>query len=218
MVIEPTSGLCNYLRVVFSYYSYCIKNNETLVVIWLKTSACPGYFLDYFKPLDNVIFEKNNDKNYKIDYKGSSCLENFFPIYEKLVLLEDLKLVIKNKQELLGNYIAIHVRRTDHIKLAKLRNSYTDDSEFFEFIDKKRGNNNIYVATDNEETYNLLKCKYMEYIKFDYHTTVDALRKTSLKDAIIDLFMCVDSSEFMGSGWSSFSDTIKEIRKLKIKK
>ena len=47
-VIHPRGGLCNYLRVVFSYYIKARKLNQELVVIWKITSECNGFFLDYF--------------------------------------------------------------------------------------------------------------------------------------------------------------------------
>lgn len=36
ITIKPTGGLCNYLRVLFSYYEYARKNNLKLNVIWKK--------------------------------------------------------------------------------------------------------------------------------------------------------------------------------------
>ena len=67
--------------------------------------------------------------------------------------------------------------------------------------------------SSNEITYNKFKTKYKNRIKFDYHeTNNNRLRKTSLKDSIIDIYMCIYSDDFMGSGWSSFSDLINACR------
>jgi len=113
------------------------------------------------------------------------------------------------------NYISVHIRRTDHIQLAKYNNRYTDDEEFINFLDKSDNNKNIYIATDNKITYNKFKKKYQNRIKIDYHkTNNNSLRKTSLQDAIIDIYICVYSDDFMGSGWSSFSRVIKSLRML----
>jgi hypothetical protein len=99
--------------------------------------------------------------------------------------------------------------------LAKKNNRYTTDDEFIDFLDKSDNNKNIYIASDNEITYNKFKKKYQNRIKFDYHkTNKSAIRQTSLQDAIIDIYMCVYSDDFMGSGWSSFSDLIKMLRML----
>ena len=40
----PTGGLCNYLRVIFSYYEYAKTINCKLIVVWKKTNACNGFF------------------------------------------------------------------------------------------------------------------------------------------------------------------------------
>jgi len=214
ITIQPTEGLCNYLRVIFSNYEYTRKNNLELNVIWIKTNACPGYFLDYFEPIPHVSFTKDINKYVKIDYKGYSRRKNFKPKYDKLKLKPYLKKIIFDKLDILNkNYISVHIRRTDHIRLAKKNKRYTDDEEFINFIDKSY--KDIYIATDNKITYYKFKKKYPNRIKFDYHkTTNNSLRKTSLQDSIIDIYMCVYSDDFMGSGWSSFSGLIKALRML----
>ena len=216
ITIQPTGGLCNYLRVIFSYYEYTRKNNLELNIIWIETNKCPGYFLDYFEPIPHVSFKKYIDKNVKIDYKGCYVMENFKPKYDKLKLKSHIEKIVFDKLDILNkNYISVHIRRTDHIELAKEKNFYTNDEEFIDFLDKSDNNKNIYIATDNEITYNKFKKKYQNRIKFDYHKTVeDALRQTSLQDAIIDIYMCVYSDDFKGSGWSSFSGLIKSLRRL----
>ena len=44
------------------------------------------------------------------------------------------------------------------------------------------------------------------------------LRKTSMKDAVIDLFTCVHADKFMGSDWSSYSGLINNLRKTRLTK
>ena len=215
ITILPIGGLSNYLRVLFSYYEYCQYNNLKLTVIWIKTSACPGYFLDYFEPIPDVTFKYNNDENVKINYRGCQPRQNNHKLnYDKLKLKPYIEKIIFDKLEILNkNYISVHIRRTDHIGIAKSNNRYTDDDEFINFLDKSDNRKNIYIATDNEITYNKFKKKYPKRIKFDYHkTNNNAMRKTSLEDAIIDMYMCVYSNDFMGSDYSSFSDIINRLR------
>ena len=216
ITIKPTGGLCNYLRVIFSYYEYARSINSELNVIWIKSNDCPGYFLDHFEPIPHVNFKNHIEKDVKIDYQGCSQNTNFQPKYDKLKLKPYLEKIVFDKLDILNkNYISVHIRRTDHITLAKHNNCYTDDEEFINFIDKSDNNKNIYIATDNEITYNNFKTKYPNRIKFDYHKiNNNSLRKTSLQDAIIDIYMCVYSDDFMGSGWSSFSVLIKKLRML----
>ena len=216
ITIYPTGGLCNYLRVIFSYYEYAKSINSKLNVIWIKTDACPGYFLDYFEPIQNINFINKVKTSIKIDYKGCGTNKKFEPNYDKLKLKSYLKKIVFDKLDILNkNYISVHIRRTDHINLAKKFNCYTSDEEFINFIDKTDNNKNIYIATDNEITYNKFKTKYKNRIKFNYHkTNNNSLRKTSLQDAIIDIYMCVYSNDFMGTKYSSFSNLIKELRML----
>ncbi len=216
ITIIPEDGLCNYLRVVFSYYKYTRENNLKLNVIWIKTDSCPGYFLDYFEDIPDANFKKNIDKDVKIDYKGCYIMKNYQPNYDKLKLKSHIKKIIFDKLDTLNrNYISVHIRRTDHISGAKNNNSYTEDEDFINFLNKYDNNKNIYIATDNEITYNKFKKIYQNRIKLDYHkTNNNSLRKTSLQDAIIDIYMCVYSEEFYGSGWSSFSTLIKMLRML----
>lgn len=119
IIIKPRGGLCNYLRVIFSFYNYANSKNLLLIVIWKKTGMCNGFFLDYFKPIENIIFlRKNNGK--KIFYQGNCGYPGFKPDYNKLELLPYFQKIINKKKDLLeNNYIAVHIRRTDHIKLAK---------------------------------------------------------------------------------------------------
>jgi len=124
-----------------------------------------------------------------------------------------MKQLLKARINILeNNYISVHIRRTDHISLANLKNTYSNDNHFINFIDKFT-DKNIYIATDNKNTYDLFKTKYSKLVKLDYHQTIsNSYRHTALKDAIIDIYMCAFSSNFMGSGYSSFSDFINVIR------
>jgi hypothetical protein len=224
IVVKPIGGLCNKLRVTFSYYLLAKSQNKKLYVIWNIGSDCLGFFLDYFEPIQDIIFEKNNIKNLKIDYSGCEILKEYPPNYKELIVLPSLKLKIQNIiNSLDNNYIAVHIRRTDHITLAKKNNSYTTDEDFFNFIDKEKENKNLYIATDNKDTYDLFSNKYKDIVKIPYHNTnkntnknisaSNTLRQTTLEDSIIDIYVCVNSSNFKGSGWSSFSNLIYTLRK-----
>ena len=48
IVIVPNGGLCNRLRVIFSYYNYAISNNETLTVIWYENTDIADESFKFF--------------------------------------------------------------------------------------------------------------------------------------------------------------------------
>lgn len=213
--IHPIGGLCNRLRVVFSFYKIAKQQNKTLHVIWIIGNDCIGYFLDHFEPIDGIIFEYNNTY-VNIEYHGCEPHPNYPPSYEPLKLLPHLSEKINNRIYLLKhNYIALHIRRTDHTDLAKSQNAYTTDDDFFNFINKYN-HKNLYIATDNKDTYDMFVSRYPNLIKFSYHNQVtnqlNHFRQTTLEDSIIDLYMCVYAAKFKGSGWSSYSEMIDVLR------
>lgn len=227
IVIKPNGGLCNKLRVVFSYYYKAMDENKKLKIIWQESIDCPGLFLNYFKPIENIIFDNNTNINYA-NYYGTcytTCYEtdiskyNIDNIYEKLILQDFMKKRVENKLKSLGsNFIAVHIRRTDHINPAKKKNNYTTDEEFINFIEKYN-TYNLYLATDNQDTQLKFYNKYKNRIKgITFIQKKDnVLRQTSLEAAIIDIFTCSHAKFFLGSGCSSFSTTINRLIKLRNK-
>ena len=144
--------------MLFSYYEYAKSINSELTVIWIKTEACPGYFLDYFEPIPNVHFTHQIPKNADVNYRGCYVRSGFNPNYKHLKLKADLEKIIHEKMsELNINYISLHIRRTDHVWVAKRRKCFTDDAEFEKFIQDSDPNKYIYIATDNAETYDKFK-------------------------------------------------------------
>lgn len=217
-VIMPIGGICNYLRVLFSYYKYCQSINKHLICIWRVTSHCPGFFLNYFEPLKNATIIPINN-NYKVDYEGVDChsnydSENMF-IYDELKLRPEMNAEVNNIILKLSNdYTAVHLRRTDHIPLAIRRGEYILESEFIDFC-KEEPHSMIYIATDNNITQdafqNIFKEKLYFYNKISADKYTD-MRFTDLKHSIIDLYVCIEANSFMGTPLSSFSDTIIQFR------
>ena len=223
-VLKVTGGLCNRLRFVFSHYVLALERQEEMVVIWPVMNECPGYFEDYFQPVPGITFYRSNTKNYKIACCSGSQVCN--PDYSKLQLQPHMIDIINhNRNQLQNNYIAIHVRRTDHSGFAKSKNKFTTDEEFVEFInDNKNKHSGLFVATDNKNSYVYFTSTFNEMnalndrgniFKEEVASIWTRIRNTSLKDSIIDLYMCVYANVFKGSGWSSYSETIRLLRKLR---
>ena len=215
MIIEPTGGLGNYMRTIFSYYAKCKKLNEKLIVIWKVTDETNGYFLDYFEEVDGIEFLRTNDKKLKVNYRGCFMAPGFQPDYSVLKLKPNMKEKLdKIRRELGPKYISVHIRRTDHIQLAKRHNAFTPDEEFIKFI-KLNPDYPLYLATDNLETQLQFKELFPEQIKsMAIIEDKRERRKTSLEQAILDVYLCAYSIKFRRSAYSSFTNLIEKIRVL----
>lgn len=227
IIIKPINGLCNKLQVIFTFLKIIKNENKKLIVLWIEDEHCPGFYLDYFEELENVTFIQNPTdeelKKYKIDYKGygwggkfrnkilmADFNRNYYDLKLKPYMLEKLK---KNIEMLENDYVACHIRRTDHSSLANENNAYTSDKEFYDYIDNSKAKN-VYIATDNRKTQDMMLSKYPAKVKvMKLIDESHELRQTTLEDSIIDLFSCVYAKEFKGCNWSSFSSTIEIIRR-----
>jgi len=218
VIIKTQAGLCNRLRVVLSYLEYAKSINKKLRVYWMKDRFCNGNFLDYFEPIPDVeiVHEKTNDPIFgkglflcHPDFMNESTLR-----WQLLIPKQHIRKKINYKiNTLCNNFIAVHIRRTDHIHDAINANRYVNDESFIEWIYQNINGKNLYVATDNMNTHlkfkrifkNKLVCK---------PPTMEAQnwRCSSLDDAIIDLFVCAQSKAFMGTKGSSFSSTIEALK------
>ena len=239
IIINNKCGLCNRLRFILQFFKILkIKNkldDKLIYIIWPTDEMCNGYYLDYFQNIqNNIIFIKNEKelKNYidpkkikkikKIDYinhrfilkeKNKDYLQyKFFKIKEELY--HKIRKIIHKMN---NKFIAIHVRRTDldnHLlgfRKKKFKDR-TSDEDFFKFIEKYK-RYNLYIATDNYNTQKLFISKFNDRIKYiKIISNIKTRRKTSLEDAVIDLFLCSCSYKFKGTFFSSFSDFIKLMR------
>jgi len=219
-VLETEAGLCNRLRVLFSYALHARSLQTRMLVYWTPDSACNGFFLDYFEPLPHVLFKKDKPRDVQPHYRGFWWHPDYDPykmfIYHGLQLNPSMKQKLRDLINRMGDpsqMIAVHVRRTDHTEDAKHHKLYTTDAMFFQFIDQ-HPDKNVYLATDNITTQTKYLEKYgADRIRFQSPISPSVQqRHTTLEDAILDLFFCTLVHDFKGSGWSSFSDTIMQLR------
>ena len=150
MVIEPLYGLCNRLRVVFSWHKYAKARGESLVVVWKPTNSCNGYFLDCFQPVENITFVD--------EWRDQEPVKTFTPLdtcfsFEDLKLTPRLYLQLKNRLQLLtSDFVAAHIRRTDFTKsMQKKGIEERTDQEFLTFFNKNTPRP-CFLATDNRKT------------------------------------------------------------------
>lgn len=222
MKVLCINGLCDRLAMVFSYFKKAKKNKEELTVCWPIDKNCNGHFLDIFEPVNGIKFT-DNPKN--PDFHGWYPLEEFNPkkqfIYDDLRLKKNIDQKITDLRKSMGNYIAVHVRRTDKLDplIAPWFKNIEND-EFFSFIDnQKKDYNKIFLACDCRETQNEFEENYGD--KISYYSKItpsDSLRQTSLEIAAIDLFTCIHASNFFGTKLSGYSELIYQFRKNKLHK
>ena len=208
IIVEPTGGLCNRLRVVFSYIGLSAKESKVLEVVWRKNRDCDGFFLDFFEDVPGAVFVDSPSGD--IFYKG--CYPLGVPDYGNLRLRPTMEKRVRERIDSIGGkYLAAHIRRTDHVELAKSKGLFTGDEVFADFFEKNEGK--IFIATDNPETQAKFKNIYKDRLFIFSHIEESAdHRMTSLEDAVLDIYTCANSSEFIGTRYSSFSDFIKILR------
>jgi len=214
MHVQVVLGLCNRLRVMFSYL---MRYPPPLTVTWIKDRDCDAHFQDLFEygSLKNIVifdelpgYEKRVDvrtfeKHPQITWKevGNALKLHLRPI-------PSLQQRISNQLQTMGpDFVAVHIRRTDHVALAREHDKFTEDDVFLQFLDKQNGN--IWCATDNEETCKLLFARYGQRVRYLHHSEG---RFGPLQDAVVDMYLCINASEFQGTKFSSFSRCIKEMR------
>lgn len=213
LIVCPKGGLGNRLRVIFSFWCFCQSkiHSQTkdlkLQIVWEKDKYCNGLFLDFFKEIPDVIFKNSNECLITTSRRLKIISDELYVNSLRYLQINDeMQLIVDNYVNLLGEFDAVHLRRTDHVKLAKKNKKFVKLEKFEEFISKSK---NVFLATDCPKTQNYLMKKYQQINVFNKINNNKKLRKTSLEDSIFDMFICIQAKEFMGTPFSSFSDLIK---------
>lgn len=219
--LRPAGGLCNRLRVILSYRLHCKNTGQKLIVEWEPDIYCPGHFLEFFQELPGVTFVGSLDRFADYDGAYPHREHNTTSMFRALKLKPLLRKRIDDTVQKMGDYVAVHMRRTDQTYSIK----DSPDEVFYEFL-SRFPSNPIYVATDNERTYAQMQTKYAHRIPLPWHQLVNKgskwaemnglqhARMTSLADAIVDIWVCARARKFHPSEHSSFSDTILSLREL----
>ncbi len=141
-------GLANKLRAILSYRAVY----GTIDVVWLADEyVSHAHFLDVFEPIHGVEF-----------VAGGWQKEDFAPhpdrpagweaSYRFLVPKPQVQQRIDELREELKDYVAVHIRRTDHVpNMNSLGLETTPDEAFRRFV-AHWPSHAVFVATDNGET------------------------------------------------------------------
>lgn len=227
-------GLCNRLSWLCGHYSYnisrpCKYGNKTCTIYmkWEPSVSCNGRFQDIFKNFEHLkIVNNDNEVPKKISrYNGQHSVPNVYKMYKVninsyteclifglLQFKDDIESIAKDfmSKNFAPKTIGLHVRRTDHILLAKYKGNYTSDGFFLNLINKELQNNprtKFYLATDNAKTQEIFLQKFPKniIIRKIIKKNNKSLRHTTLKDAGIDMCLLSHCHHIEGSFHSSYS-------------
>jgi hypothetical protein len=64
IIAESDGGLSNRLRTIMShiFIAKVMHDNANVVFVWNVNDACPGHFLEIFRPLNRVAFASNETR------------------------------------------------------------------------------------------------------------------------------------------------------------
>lgn len=202
--------------------------NKKIKMYWALSPQCYCLFSDFFEPIPNLEFEylqwKGNKR--KVRPKNTTVSIDLFPhdkkIYHKNHLIfKPNKLIVekvsKIKKTIDGPYISCHIRRTDINRIQSKYNIQPPTDNFFEEFIESYPEHKIFLATDSRSTQIKFKNNFKDRI-FTYGQPNDdgskrwPRRTTTIEEAVIDIFMCIDSVHFEGTACSSFSGFIKNYK------
>jgi len=231
MLILLRSGLANRLRTVVGFLVVAKLTGASVKFHWIADEACNGNWSEIFERISCIEEKSSEDGPY--DFTGQNIVpriveqwvpEELRPGRNQLAKLElqeygrfRIKPAIINRIRRLlpmNAFYAMHVRRTDHVRLAKSVGKYMELEEFEKFAAKAYENQcSLYLATDCPDV-------QQHFVSAFYNRRLQRtseLRPTSLADSMIDVLMCAHAVVFKGTPYSSFSELIDIYRRLDIR-
>jgi hypothetical protein len=214
ITFSALGGLANRLRAIFSRYAPPMR------VVWTQTwDIAQAHFLEVFEPVPGIEFVDGpaDEESWHAALNYTDWHQNYRMLRPVSALLERIDAM---RLSMPPEYDAIHVRRTDHVKLAQGAGQYTTDDDFVRWCvpDSSRG---IFLATCNAETRSIMRGSIGERVQWQgaldpsFATQHESRRYGTLADAVVDLFVCVHARQFMGSAHSSFSELVTHLRELR---
>lgn len=229
-------GLCNRLRALCNCFCLSYFWDIPLLMCWYHEEACDCYFHDLFEPVCGTISPQSmlqslgseNSANtlyvdvsmdaYKTYLKEKLEHETFRAKYLEFVRkikpkhhiiqeLEEFK-----QQHWADNITGLHIRRTDlyqHLKSRNLESKFSSEEKFISAIERFIANGcaKFFLATDNQITKNIIDNKFPDkIISYNQSFNPENKRQTTVKQALIDLYLLAKCQKIIGSYYSSFSE------------
>jgi len=223
------SGLANRLRMIANYKHMSDMTEKKIKMYWVKSKPCMEKFSNLFEPIQNISFKyikwnrnerrtrpKNTNKSLGLFPQDDETYRKNHLIFKPIQSIQ--KKIDEVKSKIGGDYISCHVRRTDIGTIQKKYKVAPHLDGFFDDFIQLYPDDKIFLATDSETTQKRFKNKFKDKIYTHSLIRGDGSsrwpnRTTSIQDAVVDLFVCIGSVDFLGTNCSSFSGFIKNHRK-----
>jgi len=202
--------------------------NKLIKMHWAISPQCHCLFSDFFEPIPNVEFQylKWSGNKRKIRPRNTATSLNLFPHDEEIFKRNHLifspidsinKKILEIKEKIGDSYIACHIRRTDICRIQAKYNIQPPTDNFFEQFIESHPQHKIFLATDSKSTQIKFKNNFKDRIFTYSQPNGDGSKRwprrtTTIEEAVIDIFMCIDSVRFEGTACSSFSGFIKNYK------
>jgi hypothetical protein len=214
MKLYAIGGMCNRLRAILSYRAIYGE----LDIVWEPDETVAyARWEDIFQPLDGVRFLTSGLWDVEDFAPAKDAPPGWERAYRDVVPTPPLMERIAEVKAWVGpTYLAVHIRRTDHVPNIQTLGMQVETLEEFGRWAQQWAELPLYLATDNRETQD----RFPDWVvgtRFLPSSEIQGLedhhRNGPLADAVVDLFVCAAALRFKGSASSSFSDTIEALRR-----
>lgn len=215
MILQAKAGLCNRLRTILS------RLEPGLVVYWEPDVEIAGArWDDVFEPLEGVTFVYDRPERVDLATGDGAPGVRWIDEMRRVRPLPAIRQRVADLCAGMGRFDAMFVRRTDGVFVAEEERNFTPDDAFRAFAAST--SRRLFLATDNGETQRKFRAWVGERLVVEgelggteRHEAGDHTRHQSLAGSVVNLYVCVEAEYFVGSGGSSFSDTITWLREMR---
>jgi hypothetical protein len=177
------------------------------------------HFRELFEPLTGVQFIEGHVGAHITHGICDKAPPDWRKHYASLRPLPALAARIASVRAGLGpEYLAVHVRRTDMVPLARrLGNAVTSDEEYQAWVAQQPADLPIWLASDNGETQRKFRSWYGSRVRYlaplgglESAEEHDHRVYSPIEDGVVDMYVAAQATHFCGAGnLGSFTHTIQ---------
>ena len=133
--------------------------------------------------------------------------------FQDFILVRDLQEIVDRQVVSFSNVIGVHIRRTDN----QQSEQYSSTAKFIELMQAEVRQDNstrFFIATDSPAEEAKLQELFPDRIITYKKQSLDRNTSVAIPDAAIDLYSLSKCRKLIGSYWSSFTDTARQIERI----